>query len=110
MRSLSNYLRWVLIHTKLDWWLRTAIEARVRLAGPAARRPRARDRVDPTEMYIRGFELGEADCREQIGRALKDAYREATMRHHPDRGGSHDAMVAVNYLYERFEEILGRPA
>jgi DnaJ-class molecular chaperone len=61
-------------------------------------------------MYIRGFELGEAHCRKQIGRALKDAYREAAMRHHPDRGGSHDAMVAINNLYERLAEILGRPA
>jgi DNA gyrase inhibitor GyrI len=48
-------------------------------------------------------------AREGIRAALKAAYRELAMRHHPDRGGSHQAMIGINALYERFEEILGRP-
>ena len=31
---------------------------------------------------------------------LRSRYRELSMRHHPDRGGSHDAMSALNNAYE----------
>jgi hypothetical protein len=48
-------------------------------------------------------------ARDVIRGVLKAAYRELAMRHHPDRGGSHEAMIGINALYERFEEILNRP-
>jgi hypothetical protein len=33
--------------------------------------------------------------------AVKDAYREAARKAHPDNGGSHDAMVAVNGAWDQ---------
>lgn len=32
---------------------------------------------------------------------LREAYRTAALRHHPDRGGSNEAMTAVNLAYEQ---------
>lgn len=32
---------------------------------------------------------------------LREAYRAAALRHHPDRGGSNEAMTAVNLAYEQ---------
>jgi hypothetical protein len=32
---------------------------------------------------------------------IKAAYRDAAASHHPDRGGSHQAMVAINAAYEQ---------
>lgn len=39
------------------------------------------------------------DC--QTLRDLKAAYRRAAMANHPDRGGSEDAMKAINLAYEK---------
>lgn len=33
-------------------------------------------------------------------------YREMAMKFHPDRGGHHEAMVAINFAYERLKEML----
>lgn len=49
--------------------------------------------------------LDEADHR-RIRTALKDAYRKASFKYHPARGGSMEAMKAVNDLYDTFIEIL----
>lgn len=38
--------------------------------------------------------------------ALKDAYRQASMRCHPDRGGSNEKQAAVNEFYELLTENL----
>jgi DnaJ domain len=32
---------------------------------------------------------------------IKSAYRHAAAHHHPDRGGSHEAMVTINAAYEQ---------
>jgi hypothetical protein len=39
---------------------------------------------------------------------LKAAYRTAASLHHPDRGGSHEAMIAVNNAYEQVKRELER--
>jgi hypothetical protein len=39
---------------------------------------------------------------------LKAAYRAAASIHHPDRGGSHEAMIAVNDAYEQVKWELER--
>ena len=38
--------------------------------------------------------------------ALQSVYREMSRRFHPDHGGSHDAMIAVNCVFERIRETL----
>jgi hypothetical protein len=37
---------------------------------------------------------------------LKSLYREMSRRYHPDHGGSHEAMIAINDMYSRLQEIL----
>ena len=37
---------------------------------------------------------------------LKNAYRKAVMKHHPDRGGMHEAMLLVNEAYKRYQDYL----
>lgn len=32
---------------------------------------------------------------------VKTIYRELSLKHHPDKGGSHEAMIAINEFYER---------
>jgi hypothetical protein len=34
-------------------------------------------------------------------------YREACLKFHPDRGGSNEAMAAVNDMYERLKQLMG---
>jgi DnaJ domain len=40
---------------------------------------------------------------------IKAAYRCAAASHHPDRGGSHEAMVTVNAAYEQLTRYLTTP-
>jgi DnaJ domain len=35
---------------------------------------------------------------------IKSAYRHAAAHHHPDRGGSHEMMVAINTAYEQLTQ------
>jgi hypothetical protein len=37
---------------------------------------------------------------------LREAYRAAALQHHPDRGGSNEAMTAVNLAYEQLHELI----
>jgi uncharacterized protein (DUF3820 family) len=39
--------------------------------------------------------------------AITQVYRELTLRWHPDRGGSAEAMAALNAFMERIRDILG---
>jgi hypothetical protein len=34
-------------------------------------------------------------------------YREMTLKFHPDRFGSHEAMVAINHAHERLRQLAG---
>ena len=35
------------------------------------------------------------------GKDVKKIYRELSLKNHPDKGGSHQAMVAINEFYEK---------
>ena len=37
---------------------------------------------------------------------LKSAYKKAVMKHHPDRGGSHETMLIINRAYQEYQEYL----
>lgn len=55
--------------------------------------------------HARGIEL--MGLREPLTfESLKSGYRVAARRHHPDVGGSHDAMVWVNETYTLLHELL----
>jgi hypothetical protein len=93
----ESYLRWALRDAEIiksDPILREAI--RLRLGLP----PEAKAEHDP-------------DAAGKIARtvreAVRDVYREASMQWHPDlRGGSNDAMIAVNAMHERLQDALSR--
>lgn len=38
--------------------------------------------------------------------SLKSAYKKAVMKHHPDRGGMHEAMLVINKAYHEFQDHL----
>jgi hypothetical protein len=42
-----------------------------------------------------------------VGAAVSRWFRELSMTFHPDRGGSHERMVALNIAHERLKEVLG---
>jgi Putative quorum-sensing-regulated virulence factor len=95
-----EYLFWLYRNGEIEPELRGAIADVLRGLIPARDRP-----VVPRPAGVDGREA----ARREVLAALKAAYREMAMRHHPDRGGSHQAMIGVNALYERLEELLGRP-
>ena len=38
---------------------------------------------------------------------IRSWFRELSLRFHPDRGGSHDAMKALNEAHSRLKEMIG---
>ena len=56
-------------------------------------------RAEPEGMRLLGGDAG-LDLRH-----LKEAYRAAAIRFHPDAGGSHEQMVSVNRAYEQLHRI-----
>lgn len=57
--------------------------------------------VDPEGMRLLGVDAT-ADFTE-----LREAYRAAALVHHPDRGGSNEAVTAINRAYEQLHAIAG---
>jgi hypothetical protein len=86
------YLLWVLDHVSpLDPDLKELIRRRLgRLDGGAGR-------------MVDGERAAEAFLS-----VLTGVYREMAVRFHPDHGGSHEAMTALNAMYGRLVERLGQ--
>lgn len=61
-------------------------------------------RLRPAGAYEGMNLLGVDECVDFKG--LRDAYRAAALRCHPDRGGSNEAMVAVNQAYEQLHAAI----
>jgi hypothetical protein len=82
-----DYLAWCLrACERLDPWMRRAIEVELERrvgTGPAG-----------------GSQL--ADVKSLVSRW----HRELSLKFHPDRGGSHEAMKAVNFARDRLLELL----
>ncbi len=97
----AGYLRWVLANcTRIDPWLRHAIVAALEDAGedfdddfdepPPPRRPAA--------PAVHWDDL------------LRRWHRELVMKWHPDRGGTTEAMMAINDAHDRLRELLNEVA
>jgi hypothetical protein len=85
----TPYLRWVLSTVDLDRYpgLRPAIEARLALGATGEHYP----------------DYPRAGIKQRVDRC----YREMALLYHPDRrGGSTEAMVAINTTFERLRESL----
>src|SRR5689334_22759860 len=95
----ESYLWWILDNVAdLNPLLRRAIVRHLEEDEPS---PRPAPRPAPTPA-TRVAEIALARS------TLKVLYREASMRFHPDHGGSNEAMVGINFLYERLDEQLSR--
>jgi len=57
-------------------------------------------RVEPIGIRLLGENAG-IDLKH-----LRDAYRAAVLKHHPDRGGAHEDMIAINRAFEQLHCIL----
>jgi hypothetical protein len=57
-------------------------------------------RVEPEGVQLLGLDGGLDFDR------LRTAYRQAALRHHPDRGGSNETMAAINHAYEQLHTLL----
>ena len=81
----TGYLRWCVEQCGcISPWLLAEAKEELRLrAGSAAA---------PAAVEFRGL--------------IDSWYRGLVMKYHPDRGGSHEAMIAVNEMYERLNGLL----
>ena len=80
------YLLWILDNIEeLSETLREAIEERLGLIQPEAG----------------------AISAEAASQLIRAWHRQMTMKYHPDRGGSHEAMIAINDGVEVFKSIAG---
>ena len=97
----TQYLRWVLSTVDLDRYpgLRPAIKARLDLAHAVGGSPHTSARI-PASM------TGGPDP-VWVKQKINQCYREGALLYHPDRrGGSTEAMVAINTTFERLRESL----
>jgi hypothetical protein len=45
---------------------------------------------------------------QSLGGSIRMMYRSLAMKYHPDRGGSPDAMLALNELHDQVQELISR--
>jgi hypothetical protein len=98
----DDYLCWVLDNcTNITPTLRRAIEERLGLAQP---KPSANGaaRAPPPEWVPPPPGID----RDALDRAVKAWFRRLAMKHHPDRGGSHEAMKALNEAHQQLLDFL----
>jgi hypothetical protein len=85
----EGYLRWALQTCDLQVWLRRAIED---VLGEWPHVQAAPKNATPS-LDVKGI--------------LDRWYREMTMRFHPDRFGSHEAITAINHAHDRLKQLVG---
>ena len=73
-------------------------------APPEASRPTPPPVAGPAEIarHVNAAKMAVRD-------AVKTAYRQLAIKHHPDKGGAAGIMGGVNLMFERVEEALARP-
>lgn len=87
-----------------------ALDAVIGAAADARRviRPTQDFTPEARRLHPEGFKLLQIDGELTLER-LKSLYRRAARKHHPDAGGSHEAMIFVNEAYNLFHELLCQP-
>jgi hypothetical protein len=94
-RSLTDiptgYLNWLLANCDLDHWLQGAVRNEL---------------VDRAEYVTEAGETA-SDLPAHLPAIVRQWYREMSLRYHPDRGGSNEAMKAIIEAHGRLRELLG---
>jgi hypothetical protein len=89
----ADYLRWVLLNcANIKPYLRQAIESELTNRGRQTYRatePPQTNQLTLTSALVRTW------------------HRETVMRFHPDRGGSTEAMQAINEAHDRLKQLAG---
>jgi hypothetical protein len=89
-----DYLAWALENcNNISMWLKAAI------ARELERRIDARAEEAPPPSPSCGLV--------DIRGVISSWYREMSLRFHPDRGGSDEAMKAINHAYDRLKQLAG---
>jgi hypothetical protein len=95
----TDYLRWALRECDLETWLAHAITEELRrrrqywqeqAEGPPP--PRPQQQAGPPA---------------KMDEIIRQWYRDLVMRWHPDRGGSKEAMQAINDAHDRLRQLAG---
>lgn len=89
----TSYLAWLLQTCDLERWLSAAVKEELAYR----RREREARSEDCDHTYPAPGNFPEV---------LRRCHREMVLRFHSDRGGSHEAMVAVNACFERLQGLL----
>lgn len=91
----TSYLRWCLRECQcLSPWLRRCIQAELQQRG------------EHREQIYRHQEQQAPPPADWLT-IIRRWHAEMAMKFHPDRGGSHEAMVAINAAHERLRELAG---
>jgi hypothetical protein len=98
----SSYLSWVLNNIeRLDPDLRSVIIAELKTRRERARQQQQKEGFDKDdEPIVVPGQLA------NLPALIRTWYREMTLKFHPDRGGSHQAMVAISEAHERLKELV----
>lgn len=89
----NGYLAWVLRECDLDPWLRAAVQCELQRRLDVA--------YGPSPGPGPGFHPPV-----QLGEIIRRWHREMALEFHPDRGGSNEAMKAINRAVERLRELV----
>jgi hypothetical protein len=96
----TSYLRWVLREcVNIELWLRMAVVAELAL----------RCGEEPPPRSGPGAGAGRYPPPIDVRAVVVNWYRQMSLRWHPDRGGSDEAMQAVNYGFELLKKLAGVP-
>jgi hypothetical protein len=87
----SDYLLWALHEARcISPWLREAIEEELQRRVEAVYNPEENSNLPA-----------------RLNHVIDRWYRGLVMDYHPDRGGSHEAMQAVNDAHDRLRQMVG---
>jgi hypothetical protein len=95
----SDYLWWLLRECDLKYPLRVAVEAELNWRGEW-------NDPEPPEPDPPPYQEATAEPPPDWDAIVAGWYRQLCLDYHPDRGGSHEAMKAINDAYDRLRRML----
>ena len=106
----TGYLIWITVEClRIRSVLLLAVVAELRRRGEDVD-VLLRERADAERHRREGVAQDAAPRPADICSIIDRWYRQLVLDHHPDRGGSHEAMVAINDAHERLLAMLGTAA
>ena len=109
----AEYLHWLLDNSEeMDADLRRAVEQELDRRGEPHAETKAEPEVKPAKKPKAESPAVEGKQVSALGQRLagdvRMLFRNLALKYHPDRGGSQDAMQALNELHDQVQELLTR--